>query len=182
MSDQDRERLVNDLRETWRFRPHDPKVERYIGKFFDRQRIDQKIVARVQGNHGVYTVVIQVMNGHPQASCTCYIGRYGNCHHCDALARTFLAEPESFREIVPKTFDEVNSLTDLPDYLNYVTLAELMERLKAAGIRQKAFAEAIGLSANTITTLKASEARHARRYELGAVKLAALWVLETFGE
>jgi len=61
------------------------KVARYVGKFFDRQRIGKKIVARVVGNHGTYTVSLSVKAGRADGSCSCYIGRDG-CHHCAALA------------------------------------------------------------------------------------------------
>jgi hypothetical protein len=41
-------------------RPGDAKVEHYIGKFSNRQRRGRKITGTVQGNHGDYTVSIQV--------------------------------------------------------------------------------------------------------------------------
>jgi hypothetical protein len=158
------------------------KVERYIGKFFDRERTGQKIVARVQGNHGVYTVLIEVEGNGIRSACSCYIGKGGECHHCVALGKTFLDDSQSFVEFIPISLDDVKSLDDLPDYLKSVSLASLTDRLKAAGITQKAFAESIGLTPNYLTGLKASEKAGRHRYELGAVKLACLWTLAKFGK
>ncbi len=32
------------------------------------------------------------------SACSCYIGRSGGCHHCDALAQTFLDAAESIKQ------------------------------------------------------------------------------------
>jgi uncharacterized Zn finger protein len=64
------------------------KVTHYVGKFFDRKRTGKKIMAKVVGNHGTYTVSLSVKAGRARGACSCYVGR-GGCHHCVALAKTF---------------------------------------------------------------------------------------------
>ena len=75
------------------------KAGRYIGQFTDRTRRGTRIVAKVVGNHGTYTVSIQVEAQGLSSACSCYIGKGGFCHHCVALGHTFLRSPDSFREI-----------------------------------------------------------------------------------
>jgi uncharacterized Zn finger protein len=162
--------------------PSGPKVERYIEQFFDRRQIGTRIIAQVEGNHGTYTVSIEVDATETRSACSCYIGKHGYCHHCMALAKTFLKNPQSFQEIVTKTLNEVKTLDDLPDYLQHITLGTLLEQLKEARITQKAFAESIGMSPRHLSAMKSSEQRNRRHAELGAVKLACLWVLGRFGE
>jgi uncharacterized Zn finger protein len=153
------------------------KVTRYVGKFFDRQRIGKKIMARVVGNHGTYTVSLSVKAGRTDGACSCYVGR-GGCHHCVALAKTFLGNPESFVAVARKRRTNIRTLDDLASYLKGVTLAELTERMKERGITQTAFAESIGMNPRHLTAIKSSEARHRYFHELGATKLAVLWVIE----
>lgn len=175
--------LKRHIRKSWRLDdPPHQKVRRYVDQFFERERVGTKIVARVVGNHGTYTVSIEVHEDTIRSACSCYIGKGGGCHHCIALAHTFINDPDSFDEVIPKSFDEVKTLDDLPDYLEHVSLEELVDRLRAVGITQKDFAESIGSSSSTITKLKSSEKRNWRPYELGAVKLAVLWALEHFGQ
>ncbi|MBO0857142.1 MAG: hypothetical protein J2P21_01545 [Chloracidobacterium sp.] len=50
------------IRDQWRISDAE-KVTRYVGKFFDRRRIGKKIMARVVGNHGTYTVSLSVKAG-----------------------------------------------------------------------------------------------------------------------
>ncbi|MCB0214903.1 MAG: hypothetical protein KDJ52_36525, partial [Anaerolineae bacterium] len=75
---------------------------------------------------------------------------------------------------------EVEALADLPEYLRSVTLDELIQALKKKGISQKAFAESIGMSSQKLSAIKSSEKRNRYFHELGATKLACLWVLEKF--
>jgi uncharacterized Zn finger protein len=153
------------------------KGARYVGKFFDRQRIGKKIVARVVGNHGTYTVSLSVKAGRADGACSCYVGRDG-CHHCAALAKTFLENPESFMAVVGKRRRNIRTLDDLASYLKSVTLVKLTDQMKERGITQTAFAESIGMNPQHLAAIKSSEARHRYFNELGATKLAALWVIE----
>ncbi len=180
MAASDIEILSKNIQRHWGRVFSDIKVGRYVGKFFDRERTGQKIAARLQGKHGLYTVVIELEDNGMRSACSCYIGKGGECHHCVALGKTFLDDPQSFVEFIPIGLEDVKSLDDLPDYLKSVSLMSLTDRLKAAGITQKAFAESIGLTPNYITGLKASERDGRHRYELGAVKLACLWMLARF--
>lgn len=153
------------------------KVTRYVGKFFDRQRIGKKIVARIVGNHGTYTVSLSVKAGRADGACSCYVGRDG-CHHCVALAKTFLDNPESFVAVARKKRTNIRTLDDLASYLKGVTLARLIDQMKERGVTQTAFAESIGMNPRHLTAIKSSEARHRYFNELGATKLAVLWVIE----
>jgi uncharacterized Zn finger protein len=179
MTTSDLEILKSTLQKNWSSEPSD-KAKRYVGKFFDATRFGTKITAKVLGNHGTYTVSMQVKEGILTSACSCYIGKYGGCHHCQALAITFLQDTPQFRELKQRTLDEVSQLADLPEYLRSVTLDELIQELKKQGITQKALAESIGMSSQKLSAIKSSERRNRYFHELGATKLACLWVLERF--
>jgi uncharacterized Zn finger protein len=165
------------LRTTWPGPPGE-KARRYIGKFYALERIGDRITGKVEGNHGTYTVSIQVDGSQVSSTCGCYIGKHGYCHHCAALAHTFLQTPTAFVEVVSKDKADLSSLGDLPDYLKSNTLESLLSELKANGITQKAFAESIGMNPRQLGAVKSSEQRNHFFNELGAIKLACLWVLE----
>ena len=144
--------------------------------------MERKITAVVEGNHGDYTVSIEAQEGGLWSTCSCYKGKHGYCHHCVALGQTFLNKPDSFvvMEKVEKT--AVSDLDSLQAYLNGVTLDELMKQLRKKGITQQAFCESIGMTSRHLSAVKSSELRNRHFHELGATKLAALWVLEHLGE
>ena len=177
----DIETLQAAIRSHWPGAPGD-KAARYVGQFTDCTRMGTKIVAKVVGNHGTYTVSIDASGGGVTSACSCYIGKGGYCHHCAALAHTFLRNPDSFREIQTIPREAVGGLPDLQAYLAGVTLETLLAQLKAHGITQKAFAEGIGTSSQHLTAIKAAEARNHFSNDLGATKLACLWVIEHFGK
>jgi uncharacterized Zn finger protein len=172
----------NALRSTWSKAPGE-KARRYIGKFFALERIGNRLTGKVEGNYGTYTVSIQVDGGRVAASaCGCYIGKGGFCHHCEALAHTFLQNPAAFVEVTSKDRVELHRPDDLQDYLKTTTLETLLAELKAKGITQKAFAESIGMSPRHLGAVKSSEQRNHFFNELGAIKLACLWALEHLEE
>jgi len=158
--------------------PPGSKAQPYVGAFFDRVRIEKKITAKVMGNHGTYTVSIEAREGQALAACSCYIGKSGYCHHCAALAATFLHDPACFKETKLKKREELRDPADVPSYLQGASLEALLKQLSENGITQKAFAEIIGMNPRHLSALKSSEARHHIFNELGATKLACLWVLE----
>lgn len=161
--------------------PPGEKAARYVDQFFDRTRVGTRIGARVAGNHGTYSVTIDARTEGLTSACSCYVGKGGYCHHCVALAHTFLRNPDSFREIRIIPLEAVGSLPDLPAYLAGVTLEELLAQLKTHGITQKAFAESIGMNPRHLGTIKSAEARNHFFNELGATKLACLWTIEHLG-
>jgi hypothetical protein len=67
-------------------------------------------------------------------------------------------------------------------HLQSVTLEVLLTQLKDQGITQKAFAEQIGMHTRHLAAMKSSELRHHYFNELGATKLACLWMLEHCGK
>ena len=72
----DVELLTKAIRRTWRGKPGS-KTERYIGAFWERTRRGVKIVAKVEGNHGTYTVSLAVSDDDKNkidSGCSCYIG------------------------------------------------------------------------------------------------------------
>jgi hypothetical protein len=158
------------------------KAARYVGQFFDCTRIGTKIAGKVVGNHGTYTVTVDAKADGIISACSCYIGKGGYCHHCAALAHTFLRDPGSFREIQPIPREAVGGLPELQAYLAGVTLEELLGQLKTHGITQKAFAEGIGMNSRHLGAIKSAETRNHFFNELGATKLAVLWVMEHFGK
>lgn len=158
--------------------PPRPRVVAYVDKFRERERRGDSISGQVKGNHGYYRVTVGLENGRLSSVCSCFIGKHGGCHHCTALEMTFLNNPDSFRLIGTTTRAAVKDLAALEAYLEGVTLDELTQQLKKHKITQKAVGEAIGMSSQMISSLKRSEKRNYRPNELGATKLACLWVLE----
>ena len=156
------------------------KVGRYVGKFFNCTRLESRISGRVVGNHGMYTVTIQAQDQALMSSCSCYIGKGGYCHHCVALAITFLNDASAFEEVKTRARDEIQALPTLKEYLDGITLDSLLQELKASGITQKAFAESMGMNPRHLTAVRSSELRNRFYNELGATKLACLWVMEHF--
>jgi uncharacterized Zn finger protein len=165
------------LRTQWPDPPSE-KARRYIGKFYACERIANRITGKVEGNYGVYTVSIWVDGEQVSSTCGCYIGKHGYCHHCAALAYTFLQSPAAFQEVISKDKNDLSSLDGLPAYLKSTTLDTLLAELKAKGITQKAFAESIGMNPQHLGAVKSSEQRNHFFNELGAIKLACLWMLE----
>jgi uncharacterized Zn finger protein len=173
--------LKSTIQRNWSSEPSE-KAKRYVGQFFEATRLGTKITAKVDGNHGIYTVSFQVSEGRLTSACSCYIGKHGGCHHCQALAITFLQDTSIFKELKQRKLDDVRELADIPEYLRSVTLDELIQALKKQGITQKAFAESIGMSSQKLSAIKSSERRNRYFHELGATKLACLWVLERFAK
>ena len=179
MPTSDLEILKSTIQKNWSTEPGE-KAKRYVGQFFEATRLGTKITAKVVGNHGTYTVSIQVSEGRLTSACSCYIGKRGGCHHCQALAITFLRNASQFKELKQQKLDDVGALADIPEYLRSVTLDELIQELRKKGITQKVFAESIGMSSQKLSAIKSSERRNRYFHELGATKLACLWVLERF--
>jgi hypothetical protein len=173
------ETIKSAIREHWSQTPSD-KARRYVGQFFNPIRRGAKIIAQVVGNHGTYTVSIQVEVGQVSSACSCYIGKGGFCHHCHALAITFLNNPIIFQEIKTRLLTDVRCLSDVEEYLQGRTLDSFLSELKKAGITQKEFAESIGMNPRHLSAIRSSELRNHYYNELGATKLACLWVLERF--
>ena len=181
MADADLDLLQTAIKRHWSWVPS-KKAKGYVNTFFAAQRRGTTITAKVVGNHGTYTVSIQVEPQGVRSACSCYIGKHGHCHHCEALALTFLADPRKFTVVKPKQIKEVRQLTDVRASLESVTLDTLLNQLKAQGITQKAFAEQIGMNTRHLSAIKASELRNHFFNELGATKLACLWILEHLGK
>lgn len=177
MPESDVKALISAIKDRWSGLPDD-KTKRYVGQFFNTTRRAATLTAQVVGNYGTYIVSIQIGRQGLSSACSCYIGKGGNCHHCHALAITFLNDPDMFREITPVVLNEVESLPQLEEYLQGTTLASLLNELKTAGITQKAFSESIGMNTRHLSVIKSSELRNRYHNELGATKLACLWVLE----
>lgn len=177
MNDPELELLQSVLHRTWSA-ISGPRVKEYVGKFSACMRVGTRISGQVQGNHGLYKVSISVEGESVESACSCYIGKGGGCHHCAALAHTFLNAPTAFQVVARKERKEVHGLGDLKEYLAHTTLESLVQQLKEHGITQSAFAESIGCSSQHLAAVKRSELRHHYFHELGAMKLACLWVLE----
>jgi uncharacterized Zn finger protein len=181
MADTELEQLQTAMKRQWSRVPS-KKAKPYVNAFTAAERRSTKITAKVVGNHGTYTVSIQLDSQGLTSACSCYIGKHGYCHHCEALAITFVQDPGLFKVVAPKQRKDVRNLTDVQAYLQSVTLEALLTRLKDKGITQKAFAEQIGMNTRHLAAIKSSELRHHYFNELGVTKLACLWVLEHLGK
>ena len=87
-----------------------------------------------------------------------------------------------FVESKPKPLAEVQDTLGLQSYLKGITLEALLQELRAQGVTQKAFAASIGMNSQHLSAIKSSELRNRYFNELGATKLACLWVLEHLGK
>lgn len=181
MAKTDAEVIETALRKRWSSTPSS-KAKGYVGKFANATRTGEKITARVEGNHGMYTVSIEIKHDGLTSACSCYIGKGGFCHHCEALAHTFLEHPHRFKAVTPKKLPDVQRLDQLSEPLRATTLDALLQELKARGVTQKEFAESIGMPPRHLGAIKSSELRNRYYNELGATKLACLWVLEHLPE
>jgi uncharacterized Zn finger protein len=179
LADSNVKQLLTAMSKSWPNRPSE-KVSRYINKFFDCHKLSTKISGRVNGNHGIYTVTIQLKGRTLSSACSCYIGKHGSCHHCEALAKTFTLSPNRFQELKIRKLGEITTLDDLNIYLQSETLDGLLTQLKSRGITQKAFAKSIGMNTRHLSSIKSSELRNRFYNELGATKLAVMWALEHF--
>lgn len=181
MADTEREQLHTAIKRQWSRVPS-KKAQPYVNAFTAAIRSGTKITAKVVGNHGTYTVSIQLDSQGLTSACSCYIGKHGSCHHCEALAITFVQDPSRFQIVTPTRRKDVRALTDVQAYLQSVTLEALLTQLKEKGMTQKAFAEQIGMHTRHLAAIKSSELRHHYFNELGATKLACLWALEHLGK
>ena len=86
MPDPELTKLKAALRRAWPGKPS-AKAQNYIGAFFAGTRIAARISAQVVGNHGTYTVSIEAKEAKLMSACSCYIGKGGSCHHCEAFPR-----------------------------------------------------------------------------------------------
>ena len=169
--------LKSAIESMWK-KPVSVKANRYVNRFFDRVQQENKIIAKIEGNYGVYTVSIDVKEKSIRSACSCYVGKDGFCHHCEALAFTFLDNPESFAIRKAQPLSQIKNINSLKSYLPSKTLDSLLAELKAKGITNKDFAEIIGMKPQYLSSIKSCELRNRYYNELGAVKLACLWVLE----
>ena len=181
MPDTDLDTLQTAIKRHWSLVPSS-KAKRYVNAFSAATRSRTEITAKVLGNHGTYTVSIQVAEQGLTSACSCYIGKHGSCHHCAALAITFLNDSSVFKVVKQKQVKQVQTLDDVRAYLQSMTLDALLKELKTQGMTQKAFAESIGMNTRHLSAIKSSELRNRYFNELGATKLACLWVLEHFGK
>jgi hypothetical protein len=104
---------------------------------------------------------------------------------CDIrLEATLPVDPKCIYPVCTggKNASPSENFLDVQAYLQSVTLEDLLGQLKAQGITQKAFAEQIGMNPRHLTAIKSSELRHHYYNELGATKLACLWMLEHLGK
>ena len=177
MSSSEINHLRTAIQKRWPGQPS-PKAKRYIDQFFNKTRTGAKIAAQVDGNHGTYTVSVEIDQQRLSSACSCYIGKGGLCHHCEALARTFLNDDTAFKTVQRTGLADVQTLGDIKTYLESVTLDSLMKQLSTQGITQKTFAESIGMNPRQLSAIKSSELRNRYFNELGATKLACLWALE----
>jgi len=169
--------LLQSVRERYKY-PISAKAGKYVNAFYAKSQTPTMIKAKVEGNHGEYAVSIKLKENLLTSACSCYIGKYGGCHHCEALGIHYLQNPDSFsmKKAVKKA--KVNTLETLQSYLESVTLEDLVAQLKKKGISQKAFAKSIGMSSSHLSAVKRAENRNRYFHELGATKLACVWVLE----
>ena len=168
--------LIEKVKEKYNFSVG-TKAQSYVNEFYSRRQSTRSISAKVKGNYGEYLASLTLRGQSLKPACSCYVGKYG-CHHTDALAFTYLQDPDSFTLKKVKIQPNAKTLEELKHYLDNVSLEELIIQLKKKGISQKAFAESINMKTSHLSAVKRAESRNRHFHELGAIKLACVWVLE----
>lgn len=170
--------LLDKINNQYQSAPSD-KTQKYINQFYGRIKKGNMIRANVEGNHGTYGVTLKLKNNYLASGCSCYIGKHGGCHHTTALAFTYKENPDSFEEQKIAKRSSVKDLRTLKTYLKDIPLEDLIDELsETKGITQAAFGRSIGMSSQHISAVKKSENRNRHFKELGAIKLACLYLLE----
>jgi predicted XRE-type DNA-binding protein len=157
-----------------------PKAQKYVNVFFDVFALRGGLYAKVEGNHGVYRVSLFHFNNQIDATCSCYIGKSGYCHHCEALARTFLLNPTSIPTIPAYQLADISAAAT-PEQIYHFTrsaaLAEILQELERNRVSIKSVAESMGLSPQRIRALMKKEQQQGILDELIPLKLASIWLL-----
>ncbi|MHB0869159.1 MAG: hypothetical protein ACYC66_06335 [Chloroflexota bacterium] len=156
----------------------DIKARRYVGRFFHRRRVGRRIAAEVEGNHGTYSVSISVGARGVSASCSCYVGARGECHHVRALSQTFMEEPETFAPQETRTRRQLRTLDDLQVYLESASLETLLVELHGRGLDQGQLRSMLGMGRRTLGDALQGEKQGDPSNTAGALKLACLYLLE----
>ncbi|WP_141509057.1 helix-turn-helix domain-containing protein [Candidatus Chloroploca asiatica] len=168
------------LQSRWQGAPS-PKTQKYINTFFDIFTLRNGLYAKVQGNHGVYRVSIFEYNDQIDATCSCYIGKHGYCHHCEALARTFLLDATTIPPVPAYHIADVRTATtpeQINQYIRSTALAELLQELERNRISIKSVAASLGVSPQRIRALIKKEQHQGVVDELTPIKLSCLWLLD----
>src|SRR5690348_7922354 len=97
------------VRDRWPLAPGS-KALPYVKVFFATQRQGARLLGKVVGNHGTYTVSIEPTEHGLTSACSCYIGKHGYCHHCEALALAYLSNPNAFEVVQPKPVQQAGQL------------------------------------------------------------------------
>ncbi|MBE7554290.1 MAG: hypothetical protein HS126_24790 [Anaerolineales bacterium] len=138
----DVEVLKEALQRHWPGQP-DNKARGYVGQFLMERAWEQKFQPRWRVITA-FTPCQSESTSEESLLLVVVIGKHGYCHHCAALALTFLNDPASFSEIKTKPLAAVQGLAELTEYLHSVTLDELLQELKARGITRKPLPKALG--------------------------------------
>ena len=77
MADTELEQLQIAIKRQWSRVPS-KKAQPYVNAFTATVRSGTKITAKVVGNHGIYTVSIQLDPQGLTSACSCYIGKHGS--------------------------------------------------------------------------------------------------------
>jgi uncharacterized Zn finger protein len=101
------------------------------------ERRGTKITAKVVGNHGTYTVSIQLGHQGLTSACSCYIGKHGYCHHCEALAITFVQDLGAFKIVKVTQHQDIRAFTGVQASLQSMTLEALLTPRKAKAQRTR---------------------------------------------
>jgi hypothetical protein len=127
------DQLHTAIKRQWSSRPS-TKARPYVNAFSAAERRGTKITGTVVGNHGTYTVSIQLDPQGLTSACRCYIGRHG---HCEAFARTFLADPGAFKTLKVTQRQDIRAFTSVQASLQSVTLEAWLTPRKAKAQRTR---------------------------------------------
>ena len=154
------------------------RAQEYVAYFTHRTIDGNEISGKVEGNYGTYTTFLDASGSWLEGRCSCRAADEMFCKHAVALGLTYLKSPESFitKEKVGRR--EITSLDDVADYLDSVTLDELVKELKARNITQKRITEILNMNPNLFSSAKRCEQRGRYYNFLNALKLACLYFLE----
>jgi len=152
---------------------------KYAGSFIKRTIDGSEISGIVGGNYGDYFTTLNLKE--LKATCTCKSGD-DLCKHAIALGLTYIVSPESFRrkekDVVIK---KIRRLSDIPEFLDSVTLDDLVKELKKRKITQKEITRILNMNQNLFISAKRCEKIGHRYNFLNACKLACMYLIEIIG-
>ncbi len=129
------------------------RAENYVGKFHNCSIDNSCIKGTIKGNHGDYTVSMDIDTDPIQFKCDCEKGQEVFCKHAAALGLTYIYTPWVFASNQKMDRNALRTTDDIQFYVKTTKLKQLLDDLKAAGVSVSQLAELTGIAMKQISCL-----------------------------